>query len=110
MSDFSPELKSATEHWLSYKKERRENYKPAGLNSLISQIRKAAAEYGDSAVIEVIATSEASNYQGIVFDRLKRQPAAQAKPWSAAAYKGNIDSKTVDMDKLKSLEKLMGGG
>jgi hypothetical protein len=31
------------------------------------------------------------------------QPMAQVKPWSAAAYKGNIDSKTVDMDKLKGL-------
>lgn len=69
---FSPELESAVTDWLTYKQERRESYKPTGLKSMLTQIQKAAAEYGDAAVIDTIRDSMASGYQGIVFDRLKR--------------------------------------
>lgn len=69
---FSPELESAVTDWLTYKQERRESYKPTGLKSMLTQIQKAAAEYGDAAVIDIIRDSMASGYQGIVFDRLKR--------------------------------------
>ena len=70
--DFSPDLESAVNDWLAYKQERREAYKPTGLKSLLAQIKKAAAEYGDAAVVEVIRQSMSANYMGIVFDRLKK--------------------------------------
>lgn len=70
--DFSPDLESAVNDWLAYKRERREAYKPTGLKSLLTQIKKAAAEYGDAAVVEVIRQSMSANYMGIVFDRLKK--------------------------------------
>lgn len=69
---FSPELEAAVTDWLAYKQERREAYKPTGLKSLLTQIKKAAAEYGDAAVIEIIRQSMSVNYMGIVFDRLKK--------------------------------------
>lgn len=69
---FSPELESAVNDWLAYKQERREAYKPTGLKSLLTQIKKAAAEHGDAAVVEVIRQSMGANYMGIVFDRLKK--------------------------------------
>lgn len=69
---FSPELEAAITDWLAYKQERREAYKPTGLKSLLTQIKKAAAEYGDAAVIEIIRQSMSANYMGIVFDRLKK--------------------------------------
>lgn len=69
---FSPELEAAVTDWLTYKQERRESYKPTGLKSMLTQIQKAAAEYGNAAVIDIIRDSMASGYQGIVFDRLKR--------------------------------------
>lgn len=69
---FSPDLESAVNDWLAYKQERREAYKPTGLKSLLTQIKKAAAEYGDAAVIEIIRQSMSANYMGIVFDRLKK--------------------------------------
>lgn len=74
MSDypFSPELRAAVEEWLTYKRERREAYKPMGLKSLLTQISNAASEYGDAAVIAIIRQSMSSNYQGIVFDRLRK--------------------------------------
>ena len=69
---FSPELEAAVNEWLAYKRERREAYKPTGLKSLLTQIKKAAAEHGDAAVIEIIRQSMSANYMGIVFDRLKK--------------------------------------
>jgi hypothetical protein len=42
------------------------------MTTLVNQITRNAAAYGDAAVAEVIDNSIASHYQGIVFDRLKR--------------------------------------
>lgn len=74
---FGPELQEAFQQWLSYKRERRESYKPTGLRSLVTQIQSAAREHGDSAVTEVMRLSMANGYRGIVFDRLKGQNRAQ---------------------------------
>ena len=78
--DFPPVLAEAFSDWLAYKKERRETYKETGLKNLTSQIRSAAAEYGDAAVVDIIRTSIASGYQGIVFDRLKRTAPPKPAP------------------------------
>ena len=69
---FDGELKQAVEDWLAYKEEKRQPYKPTGLKSLMTQIRNAAEEYGDEAVANVIRDSMSSNYQGIMFDRLRK--------------------------------------
>ena len=68
---FGDGLQEAFGQWLRYKAERREGYKPTGLKSLVTQIRNAAGEYGDSAVIGAIRQSMSSGYKGILFDRLK---------------------------------------
>lgn len=73
---FSPELEAAVTDWLTYKQERRESYKPTGLKSMLTQVKNAAAEHGDAAVVGIIRDSMASGYQGIIFDRLKKGGAA----------------------------------
>lgn len=86
LSPIPPTLREAVEKWVTYKGERREEYKPVGLQSLVTQITKAAEEYGEAAMIDVISRSMAANYKGIVFDWLKEastRPAAlgrAAKP------------------------------
>lgn len=86
LSPLPPTLREAVEKWVVYKGERREEYKPVGLQSLVTQITKAAEEYGEAAMIDVITRSMAANYKGIVFDWLKEastRPAAlgrAAKP------------------------------
>lgn len=86
LSPLPPTLREAVEKWVTYKNERREEYKPVGLQSLVTQITKAAEEYGEEAMIDVITRSMAANYKGIVFDWLKEastRPAAlgrAAKP------------------------------
>lgn len=87
LENFSSELKAAVQDWLDYKKERREAYKPTGLANLIGQIRNCAEKYGEAAVIEVIRSSMAANYQGIVFDRLRKGAPNDGKP------KGNSGEK-----------------
>ena len=69
---FAKELESTVKDWLTYKHEKRQDYKPVGLNALLKQISAAAETYGDDAVIQVIRNSMASNYQGITFDRLSK--------------------------------------
>lgn len=68
---FGSELQAAFDDWLKYKDERKEEYKPTGLKSLISEIRNNAAKYGEAAVAAEIRTSMARGWRGIVFDRLK---------------------------------------
>lgn len=65
-------LQEKTRQWLAYKKERRESYKPVGLQALVNKIQTSAAQYGDGAVCELIDLSMSSGYQGIMFDRLKK--------------------------------------
>lgn len=68
---FGDRLQEAFESWLRYKQEKRQSYKPEGLQSLITQIRKHADTYGEEAVADLIGECKAANWQGIIFDRLK---------------------------------------
>ena len=72
---FAKELENTVKDWLTYKHEKRQDYKTVGLNALLKQISAAAETYGDDAVIQVIRNSMASNYQGITFDRLSKSGA-----------------------------------
>ena len=74
---FGPKLQEAFEDWLKYKKERRESYKETGLRNLVTEIKNNAAKYGEEAVAELIRHSMASNWRGIIFDRLKEQQGRQ---------------------------------
>ena len=96
---FSGDLLSAVADWLTYKKEKRQSYQPTGLRSLFSQLRKAADQYGDAAVVEVIRNSIASNYAGITLDRLSSP--AYKPPTGNRVVASNRDDKPVDIDKLR---------
>lgn len=87
LSPLPPTLREAVEKWVAYKGERREEYKPVGLQSLVTQITKAAEEYGEAAMIDVITRSMAANYKGIVFDWLK-EASTRPAPLGRAAKPG----------------------
>ena len=87
---FEGPLREVVEEWLRYKHERREDYKPVGRKSLLSQIASNAKEYGDEAVADVIRESMSSGYKGIVFDRLARP----------AYRKADKPSRDAEMDEL----------
>ena len=71
LEELEPELREAVRAWLSYKTERRQAYKPTGLQALITRVRRKAAAYSPEAVTETIYDSMANGYQGITWDRLR---------------------------------------
>lgn len=81
---FGDDLQSAFEEWLSYKAEKRQGYQPTGLQCLVTEIRNNAKRYGEAAVAKLIRECMASNWRGIIFDRLKQSggqaPSEQPAP------------------------------
>ena len=77
---FSEPLISETAAWVKYKSERRESYKEQGLKSLLTQIQKNAAKYGEQAVIDLMEQCMAANWAGIIWDRLMKGGTANGKP------------------------------
>lgn len=71
-ADFSPKLREKAAEWVEYKRGRRQGYKSQGLRSLATQLAKAAKQYGEVAVCEIVDQSIANGYQGILWDRLGR--------------------------------------
>lgn len=107
LAGYSDEFIAAINDWIAYKTEKRQNYKPTGLKSLITQIRNAASEHGEKAVIEIIRASMAANYQGIVFDRLNtrqiRRTSKEAQPIKDAKVTND------DIERMRALIKSMNG-
>lgn len=68
---FSESLKAAISDWLTYKKEKRQDYKETGLKNLLSQIENKCKKLSDAQIIYAISESMACNYQGIVWDKAK---------------------------------------
>ena len=102
LSPLPPTLREAVEKWVTYKGERREEYKPVGLQSLVTQITKAAEGYGEEAMIDVITRSMAANYKGIVFDWLKEASTRPASLGRAAKPGYGVQG---HHDELKPLER-----
>ena len=71
----SEDLMAKMAEWITYKTERKEGYKETGLKSLLRQVETKAMEYGEPALIDLIDLCMASNWRGIIFDKLvKAQP------------------------------------
>lgn len=72
-NNYSNELKDTILSWLDYKVERNEQYQEKGLKALLTQIKNNVDKYGEQKIIEIINTSMASLYKGIIFDKLKKE-------------------------------------
>ena len=83
---FGPQLQSAFDDWITYKKERREGYKETGLRNLTSEVKNNAKKYGETAVAELIRHCMASNWRGIIFDRLKEQHAQRPQASGSVSF------------------------
>lgn len=60
--------------WIKYKTERKEPYKEQGMKSLLRQVENNVQTYGEWTVCDLIDECMASNWKGIIFDRLKQKP------------------------------------
>ena len=79
---YSNELKDTIISWLDYKVEKNDNYQEKGFKSLLTQIKNNIDTYGEDKVIKIIQESMASNYKGIIFDKLQKK---------STIYKSNFD-------------------
>jgi hypothetical protein len=102
--NFSDIAKSKIEEWLTYKKERRENYKPTGLKSLLTQIENNISTYGEQKVIDLISECMAAGYKGIIWDKLKKPQYKQNK----RSNRNNFEQRNYDDDFYNKLEKIGG--
>ena len=91
--------------WLEYKKERKETYKEKGLESLLTQIDTHVGVYGEQAVGDLIGVCMASNYKGIIFDKLKNKPKVIKPEWQNKEIKKEEMSK----EELAEIEEIMRG-
>jgi len=99
----SEDIQSKMAEWITYKTERKEPYKEQGMKSLLRKVENSYLTYGEQAVCDLIDECMASNWKGIIFDRLeqqsykKQQPASQRKeapcsnPFLMMAQQGVID-------------------
>lgn len=78
-TNFGLELQAAFDRWLTYKKERREAYKPTGLSALVTQIKNQAARHGEQAVARLIEECMASGWRGIIWDKLTQTESAKCQ-------------------------------
>lgn len=73
------DIKNAVMEWLNYKREKKRPCTPSEQTALFGQVQKAVDTYGKQAVIDIISTSMASGYKGIIFDRLAKAKTAPRK-------------------------------
>lgn len=102
--NFSEPAKEKIKEWLTYKKERRENYKPTGLKSLLTQIENNISTYGEQKVLDLISECMAAGYKGIIWDKLKKTQYKQDKP----ARRDNFKQRSYNDDFYNKLEKIGG--
>ena len=64
---------NSIKEWLEYKQERKEKYTETGLEKLLNKIDKQFDIYGEQSIIDLIEECMSNNYQGIIWDKLKKQ-------------------------------------
>lgn len=64
---------SKLEEWFKYKQERKEYYKETGIQMLLKKVDTYIQKYGYEKVLDLIDECMASNYKGIIWERLEQQ-------------------------------------
>lgn len=80
--NFPDVLKEAVLQWLKYKREKRQAYQETGLKNFLTQVKNNMDVYGAETVAAVIKASMGANYQGVVWDWLRKNaPPKAANDW-----------------------------
>lgn len=64
-------LEDKMRDWMRYKMERKDNYKEQGMKALLKKVVNSAGTYGDMAVCNLVDECMASNWKGIIWDKLE---------------------------------------
>lgn len=87
--NLSVDLQNKLREWCDYKTERNEAYKPQGLKALLKRVETASQQHGDYAVCELIDECMASNWKGIIFDRLTAKADTRSYRQSNTGFKSS---------------------
>jgi hypothetical protein len=88
--DNNNSIYNIVKEWLEYKQERKELYTEKGLQKLLTEIENNIDKYGEEKIIELISNCMASNYKGIIFEKLKKEQTYEdrrIKEWREAGEK-----------------------
>lgn len=96
LSGFDGALRQKLEEWITYKHERREDYKPTGLRNFVSEVQNKRKLHSDRQICELMAECMANGWKGIIWDKLK----APEKPQNKSAKTGES---SLDMDKIHAM-------
>lgn len=96
-------LREKITEWISYKRERKESYKERGFKSLLTQIEKNCTKYGEEAIINLINECMASNYSGIIFDKLKSIKPITNPEW----FKKEVKKEEISSEELDEVEEIL---
>ena len=104
---FPEALHKKVNDWLMYKKEKRQPYKPKGLQSLLSQIKNQCSQHGEQAVIQVIDMSMANNYEGILWAKIAEGKKGQVQTASNPKQNRfvNYEQRQWNFEELERLER-----
>ncbi len=104
---FSQQVQAKLLEWLRYKQERREGYKPTGLQQFLSRVKNALQSYEEADVLEQMDIAMANNWQGIAYDRLK----GKERPRPAPEKSGEVPADILESQARRqaALEKLKSG-
>ncbi len=98
-------LRGKIEEWVAYKRERKEKeYTEIGFKKLLSQIENNVNKYGEDVVVELIDECMASNYKGIIFDRLKKNKPSIKPDW----VDKKIESQIATAEEQEEIKKMLG--
>lgn len=93
----APELQEKMAEWIAYKTERNERYKEVGMKSLLRKVENNALTYGSEAVCSLIDDCMASNWAGIIFDKLKNNRNQPRKAGERnATNRAKVDEQNAD--------------
>lgn len=72
------EIREKMCEWCTYKIERKEGYKEQGMKSLLRQVEKKVAEFGEGRVCDLIEECMSNNWKGIIWDKMTQIPQRSA--------------------------------
>ena len=67
---FSLKMQEALTDWLTYKREKRQSYKPTGLTKFLTEVENKLKLHAEADVIALISECMANNWQGIIWDKI----------------------------------------
>lgn len=87
--NFSDKVKESINTWIQYKKEKKQIYKPTGLNTLLKKLKQDYDTYGEQYVIDSIDNSIVNNYSGIFPPNKSYQKPNQSEKAIQKEYKAD---------------------